>query len=90
MSARVLPLLAEFGIWVAYCGASVDQDGGEYYVLMRAFASPAAREREEERFYASAQWRTGPRRQILDAIACYHTVLLPAADLRDGLRPAVT
>ena len=71
------PLLREFGIDVVRAGASEQrEDGEEAYVLLRAFASVAAREEQEQRFYSSPQWHSGPREGVLAAIESYHTVVL--------------
>ena len=46
------------------------------YYLMRAFTSLEARNRGEDAFYASAEWRDGPREAVLAAIENYTTILI--------------
>ena len=69
---------------VAY-GPSL-HDGDSYY-LMRSYSSVEDRQRSEDAFYGSDEWRQGPREAILAAIASYTTVVirLDDATLR-GLR----
>lgn len=81
MREESLPLHAKQGIMVVDHGASVvDDDGHEYAYLIRAFASLAERESQEEAFYAGDEWRSGPREAIIACIASYHTVVLEASD----------
>jgi uncharacterized protein (TIGR02246 family) len=71
---EALPLLRRFGIDVVAYGPSLhDSDS---YFLMRAFASPEARERAEDTFYGSAAWKGGPREAVLAAIASFTTVVI--------------
>lgn len=61
-----LPLLERFGIEVVGAGPSIgDPDG---YVLVRAFDDLADREAREDRFYASPDWREGPREAVIEKI----------------------
>ena len=81
MREEAAPLLAEFGIEVVDCGPSlVAEDGNEEAHLIRAFASLGARDEQEERFYGSEAWHTGPREAILSRIECYHTIVLDVPD----------
>lgn len=81
MREASLPLLAKHGIDVVDCGPSlVDEDGHEEAYLIRAFPSLAAREVQEEEFYASAQWRDGPREAIISRIAAYHSIVIEAPE----------
>jgi ketosteroid isomerase-like protein len=69
-----LPLLHRWKVdVVAYGPSSHDNDS---YYLMRAFASLDARNRDEDAFYASPEWRDGPREAVLAAIENYTTVLI--------------
>jgi hypothetical protein len=75
------PLLARFGIDVVDCGRSlVAEDGAEEAYLIRAFPSLDARDEQEERFYGSEEWRTGPREAVLSRIESYHTIVLDVPD----------
>jgi ketosteroid isomerase-like protein len=83
-----LPLLHRWKVDVVAFGPSLhDRDS---YVLMRAFQDIEARERQEEAFYASAEWRDGPREAVLAAIDSYTTIVIrvDAATL-EGLRHAM-
>ncbi len=71
---EALPLLARFGIDVVAHGPS-DHDQDSYY-LMRAFPSLEDRQRAEDRFYGSHEWKTGPRAAVLAAIDSYTTVVV--------------
>lgn len=72
---QAYPLLAEHGIDVVAYGRSLHDEDSWY--LMRAFDDPAHRERAERAFYASDEWRDGPREAVLDCIESYTTVVLP-------------
>lgn len=69
-----LPLLRKWSVDVVAFGPSV-HDADSYY-LMRAFSSLEARNRDEDAFYASPEWRNGPREAVLAAIEHYTTVLI--------------
>ena len=69
-----LPMLQRWKIDVVGYGPSLhDQDS---YYLMRSFPSVEARERTEDAFYASDEWRQGPREAILACIESYTTVVI--------------
>ena len=69
-------------------GPSIDDPNG--YFLMRAFADQAERERLEERFYASPEWRLGPREPVIEKIEVYTDAVLELPDdLIEGLRGAL-
>lgn len=78
MRGQALPLLAEAGIDVLACGASLD-DGDAAQpdaYLLRAFADRGSRDDAEAGFYTSAAWVQGPRESVLALIIEYHTVVL--------------
>ena len=76
-----VPLLLKFGISVVACGKSLVADNGtEDAYLIRAFGSLDERRAQEERFYRSDEWRSGPRDAIVSRIESYHTVVLDAGD----------
>ncbi|WP_191842705.1 NIPSNAP family protein [Catellatospora chokoriensis] len=82
MRTQSVPLLQKFGIAVLDCGPSlVDEDGAETAYLIRAFPAREIRDEQETTFYASPQWRRGPREAIVSRIESSHTVVLemPAA-----------
>jgi hypothetical protein len=70
----VMPMLERHGIDVVGHGPSIDDD--EHYVLLRSFASLAARDEQESAFYEGEEWLSGPREGILELIEAYHTVVL--------------
>jgi hypothetical protein len=81
MREESLPLLEKVGVAVVDCGASlVDEDGFEEAFLIRAFASVEERDRQEEAFYGSEEWRNGPREAIVSRIETYHTIVVEAAE----------
>jgi ketosteroid isomerase-like protein len=82
-----LPMLRRGKIDVVAYGPSL-HDADSYY-LMRAFPSVDERQKVEDAFYASDEWRQGPREAVLAAIDSYTTVVIRVDDatLR-GLRGA--
>lgn len=81
MRDESLPLLTEFGIRVVDAGPSlVDEDGHEEAYLIRAFDSLAHRDEQEEAFYGSDAWRSGPREAIVSRIDTYHTIVVEVPD----------
>jgi hypothetical protein len=73
-----LPLLQKARVDVVAYGPSLhDRDS---YFLMRAFSGLEDRQRQEDAFYASDAWRTGPREAVLAAIDGYTTVVIPVDD----------
>ena len=81
MRDECVPLLERFGIDVVDCGPSlVAEDGHEEAYLIRAFPSLAAHRTQEEHFYGSDSWRTGPREAILSKIESYHSVVIERAE----------
>ena len=66
---EALPLLRRFEVDVVAAGPSIDDPNG--YYLIRAFADLADRERREDRFYSSPEWREGPREAVIDKIEVY-------------------
>jgi hypothetical protein len=50
-------------------------DDDTFYVI-RAFENARQREEMEEAYYASADWRDGPREAMMALIESYHDVVL--------------
>lgn len=65
---------------VAYGPSRHDTDS---YFLIRAFDSLEDRERSEEAYYGSEEWRLGPRDAIVACIESYTSVVLELDD--DGI-----
>jgi len=85
MRDTVSPLLANAGIRVVDCGASlVHEDGHEEAYLIRSFDSVEQREELENAFYSSDSWHQGPREAVVSRIESYHTVVVPADVIRDA------
>jgi len=74
----VLPLLRRSKVDVVAYGPSLHDN--DTYFLMRAFTSPEDRERREDAFYGSAEWRNGPRAAVLAAIESYTTTVIHVDD----------
>jgi hypothetical protein len=82
-----LPMLQRWGIDVVGFGPSLEDDDGEHWVLLRAFASSEERRRQEDAFYGSDEWKTDHRPGIMALIETYHTVVLEtSAEAIDSLR----
>jgi hypothetical protein len=71
-----LPMLRRARIDVVAYGPSL-HDADSYY-LIRAYASLDDRQRSEDAFYGSDEWRKGPREAILACIDSYTTIVLRA------------
>ena len=82
---EALPMLRRWKVDVVAYGPSL-HDSDSYY-LMRAFSNIEERQRSEDAFYESDEWRQGPREAILACIESYATVVvqLDSAALQ-GLR----
>jgi hypothetical protein len=71
---EALPMLRRFKVDVVAYGPSLhDRDS---YFLMRSFASVEDRQRSEDAFYGSDEWRQGPREAVLADIESYTTVVV--------------
>ena len=82
---EALPMLRRWKVDVVAYGPSL-HDSDSYY-LMRAYASLEDRQRSEDAFYGSDEWRQGPREAILADIASYTTVVMRLDDaVLRGLR----
>ena len=73
---RALPMLKRWKVDVVAYGPSL-HDKDSYY-LMRAFPSVEDRQKSEDAFYDSDEWKQGPRQAILAAIDSYTTVVINA------------
>jgi ketosteroid isomerase-like protein len=71
---EALPMLKRWKVDVVAYGPSLhDSDS---WFLMRGYASPEERQRSEDAFYGSDEWKSGPREAILAAIENYTTVVI--------------
>jgi hypothetical protein len=69
-----LPLLRKWKIDVVAYGRSLHD--GDAYLLIRAFRSLPDRDRTEQSFYESDEWRRGPRDAVLAEIEAYTTAVV--------------
>jgi ketosteroid isomerase-like protein len=85
----VLPLLARWKVDVVAYGPSLhDQDT---WTLMRGFPGVRERASAEDAFYASAEWRDGPRAAVLADIESYTTLVVRVDPVTlAGLRHTMT
>ena len=82
---EALPLLQRWNFDVVAYGPSL-HDENTYYVIRR-YDSLAQRDQMEDSYYASDDWRTGPREQMLALIESYTDVVLELDQTTvDGLR----
>ena len=82
------PLLRRFEIDVVAVAPSAGDANG--YFLMRAFDDLADRARREDAFYASPEWRQGPRQAVLDCIVTYTDAVFELPDeVVEALRSAL-
>jgi hypothetical protein len=85
--AVALPMFARHGIDVVAAGLSVGDPNG--YYLIRAFDDLDHRQRSEDAFYGSPEWRQGPREKVLALIESYADLVLELDEPTiDGLRRA--
>jgi hypothetical protein len=84
---EALPMLRRWKIDVVAYGPSLhDSDS---YFLMRAYSSIEGRQRSEDAFYGSDEWRKGPREAVLADIDSYTTIVIELDDATlQGLRRA--
>ena len=71
---EALPLLQRWKFDVVTHGPSLN-DENTYYVIRR-FDSLAQREQMEDAYYASDDWRLGPRERILSLIENYTDIVI--------------
>jgi hypothetical protein len=71
---EALPLLKHWNFDMVAHGPSL-HDENTYYVIRR-FDSLAQREQMEDAYYASDDWRQGPRERILSLIESYTDIVL--------------
>ena len=82
---QALPLLKRWNFDVVTHGPSL-HDENTYYVIRR-YDSLAQRDQMEDTYYASDDWRKGPREAILALIESYVDVVLEMDEVSvEGLR----
>jgi hypothetical protein len=71
---EALPMLRRWNVEVVAYGPSLhDRDS---YFLMRAFPGVDERQRSEDAFYGSDEWKKGPREAVLADIESYTTIVI--------------
>ena len=75
---EALPMLRRWKVDVVAYGPSL-HDSDSYY-LMRAYSSVEERQRSEDAFYGSDEWKKGPREAILAGIDSYATTVIRVDD----------
>ena len=73
-----LPMLRRWSVDVVAYGPSLHDN--DSWFLMRGFASIEAREKSEDAFYGSDEWKKGPREATLADIESYTTVVVRLDD----------
>lgn len=82
---KALPLLKRWGFDVVVHGPSL-HDENSYYVIRR-YDSLGQREQMEDAYYASDNWRKGPREAMLALIESYTDVVFEVDEVTvQGLR----
>jgi ketosteroid isomerase-like protein len=74
-----LPMLQRWKITVLGYGPSLQEDSS--YYLVRMYPSLEGRQRSEDAFYGSDEWKKGPREAIVSRIINYTTVIVPVDSL---------
>ncbi len=73
-AGRSLPLLRKWGFDVVCFGPSPHDENA--FQVVRAFADLGDRQAREDAFYASDDWRLGPRELLVPLIESYADVVL--------------
>ena len=74
-----MPMLERWGVDVIAFGPSLDD--ADLYVLIRGYESVAELQRSQDAFYASDEWRSGPREAIVSLIESDISVVMRADSL---------
>jgi len=85
VTGQSLPMLQRWGVDVVAFGPSPHDD--DSYFLIRSYASLEERQRSQDAFYASDEWRRGPREAIVGCIVSDTSVVLEVdGETLEGLR----
>jgi hypothetical protein len=71
---EALPMLRRWNVEVVSYGPSLHDENT--YFLIRAYASLEDRQKSQDDFYGSEEWRKGPRESILALIENYTTIVV--------------
>jgi hypothetical protein len=85
VTEQAVPMLRRWNVdLVAFGPSPHDEDS---YYLIRAYGSLADRQRSQDAFYGSDEWKDGPRASVIGPIESYTSVVLELDDATvDGLR----
>jgi NIPSNAP len=75
---QAVPMLRRWDVDVVAFGPSPHDETS--YFLIRSYADLADRERSQDAFYGSDEWREGPREEVLALIESYTSVVLMLED----------
>ena len=78
METISVPLHKESGIDIVWHGQS--QHDPDSYFLIRAFPDMQGLQEQQQAFYRSDAWRSGPRRAIIDRIEVSLKVVVPMSE----------
>ena len=78
MSNEAVPMLRRQRVDVVAYGPSPHDD--DSYYLLRAYDDLAERQRSQDAFYGSREWREGPRERLIAPIVSYTSVVLPMSE----------
>jgi len=78
VSELAIPMLRRWSVDVVAYGPSLHDDTS--YYLIRAYADRSERQRSQDAFYGSDEWRQGPREPIVALIESYTSVVLELDD----------
>lgn len=85
VSEKSLPLVKQWRVDVVAFGPSLHDDNS--YYLIRAYESLDERQASQDAFYASSDWRLGPREAIVSLIDSDTSIVLDMeASVVDSLR----
>jgi hypothetical protein len=76
-----LPLLRKWNIKVTSYGPSL-HDENSYYII-RSFKSLEERQKSEDAFYSSDDWKNGPRTSLLALVGHFAYTVLPVDTWKD-------
>ena len=84
-----LPVLKKWNVQVIAFGPSIHEE--DNYMVIRSYKSLDDRQKSQDSYYESEDWRSGPREIILSFVKSYSTVVIPANDdLINGFKRWVT
>lgn len=85
---KAMPLLKKWNIQVVGYGPSLHDKNT--YTLIREYSSMEQMQKSEDAFYASDEWRKGPREAVLALIENYTTLVINAnQELVDQLKKSL-